>query len=446
MGEEKIGKLLLSYSLPVYASHVAGSIYSIISRAFIGNSAGVEGMAAISVYFPFSTLQMAFAFLFGMGGSLFAAITVGQGNKERANRALNTSVQLVIIFGLAIVLFGNIFMEGVMRFFGASENVLPLAKVYGRIMLIGCTFQMIHVGITNYMRVEGKTGLAMIAVLISPIINIIAACIFVLVLDWGIRGAALATVCGQVISAIFILTHFFRNKDFFRINKSVFKLDIKLCLEIMYLGMSSFIVQFCHSFVSTTMNLVTRSYGGDLAISGMGVVTTLQQFIMQPVSSISMGSQALIGYNFGSKRFDRVRELLTKGILTSTVIVVIEYIVMRLLSVQLVSIFVSNNEELVTFGSRALLTYLFVLPLIPVQLLGASFFQAIRKPITSILFNLSRQAIFLVPAVLILPRIFGIDGVLYSGPVADTVAFFVTAPIFFYNLKRLTKNSEGNLQ
>ena len=437
MGEERISKLLFTYSMPVYLSHVAGSIYNIITRVFIGNSAGVLGIAAISVYFPLSTLQMAFAFLFGMGGSTFSAIKVGEGDKETANRALNISVQMIVIVGLIIVIFGNIFLNGLLRFFGASEDVLPYARDYGRIMLIGSVFQMIHVGITNYMRVEGKTGIAMIAVLISPVINIIAACFFVLIFGWGLKGAAYATVIGQICSAGFIICHFIKNKDFFRLNRSLLKFNPKVTLEIMFMGMSSFIVQFCHSMTSTTFNLTTKAFGGDLAISGMGVVTTLQQFILQPASSISMGSQALIGYNYGLKSFDRVKELLKKGILTSTTIIVLEYIVIWLFNVQLVSIFANNNEELISFSSRALTMYMLMLPLIPLQLQGASFFQAIRKPFHSMVISLARQVIFLLPAVLILPRFFGLNGVLYAGPTADFVSFLLTVPIFFYYLKRL---------
>ena len=445
MGEEKIPKLLLAFSLPVYVSHLAGSIYNIISRAFIGNSAGVAGIAAISVYFPFSMLQMAFGFLFGMGGSTYAAIKVGEGNKPGATRALNASVLMIVSVGLVIVVFGNIFLDGLLTGFGASEDVLPYAREYGRIMLIGSIFQMIHIGITNYMRVEGKTGLAMVAVLISPVVNIISACVFILILQLGIKGAAYATVLGQICSASFIVAHFIRNKDFLKLNRTLFTFDLKLSLEIMYLGLSSFVVQFCQSMMSTTLNLITKEYGGDLAISGMGVVTTLQQFIVQPVSSVNMGSQALLGYNFGSKAFARVKELLRKGIMATTVILIVEYIIMRVFAVQLVSIFVSDNDELIAFASRALPMFLFALPLIPLQMQGAGFFQAIRKPVHSVLLSLSRQAIILVPALIILPKFFGLDGVLYAGPVADAISFCITVPILMYYLRRMT-NSETSLR
>jgi len=441
IGEEKISKLLIAYSLPVYLSHLAGTIYNIISRVFVGNSDGVVGLAAISVYFPFSMAQMAFAFLFGMGGSLYSAIKVGEGDDESANRALNASLQMILALGILIVVIGVVFAGRLMTLFGASEEVLPSAVAYCRIMLAGCVFQMIHVGITNYMRVEGKTLLAMIAVIISPVTNIIAACIFVLVLKWGIRGAALATILGQILSAGFIIAHFSGNKGMFRINLNIFRIDVRLSLEIMYLGLSSFVVQICQSMMSTTLNLITRVYGGDIAISGMGVVTTLQMFILQPVSSVNMGSQALIGFNFGSKRYDRVREIMKKGVMATTVILIVEYVIMRAFSIQLVSIFAEGNDELIAFSSRALTTFLFMVPLIPLQMQGAGFLQAIRKPIHSIILSLSRQALILIPALLILPRFFGLDGVLYSGPVADFISLGITLPIFLRHMRRLGQNN-----
>ena len=447
MGTEKISKLLFTYSMPVYLSHVAGSIYNIISRAFIGNSAGptgVFGLAALSVYFPFSMVQMAFAFLFGMGGSTFAAIKVGEGNKEIATRALNTSVQMITIVGLMMVVFGNLFLDKFLAFFGANAELLPYARDYGRIMLVGSVFQMTHIGITNYMRVEGKTGLAMIAVLISPLINIAASFYFVLYLKLGLVGAGYATILGQICSASFIIFHFIKNKGFFHLNRNLLKFDLKVTLEIMYMGMSSFAVQICQSFASTVLNVTTREYGGVLAQSGMGIVTTLQQFILQPAASISMGSQALIGYNYGSKKPDRVKELLKKGIITSTAIIIVEYIIMRMFNVELVSIFANKeNSELIAFGSKALITYMFMLPLIPLQLQSASFFQSIRKPIHSMVISLLRQVIFLIPALLILPRLFGLDGVLYASPVSDFISFGITVPLYLHQISRLGKKENG---
>lgn len=440
MGNERIPKLLLTYSLPVYVSYMGNSIYSIISRAFIGNGAdGMFGMAAISVAFPVTSILMAFAFLFGMGGSTLAAVKVGAGDKEGANKVLNHSFQLIIAFYVLYLIFGNLFLDKILIAFGASQDVLPYAMEYARILLCGGIFSMIAVGMTNYMRVEGRTGLAMISVFIGPIVNVIAACLLILVLDLGLTGAALASVCGQISCTIIILWHYFSKKSFFQIDKNFLKIDVKKYLEIMYLGLSSFAVNFCQSIVSIFLNRAAKNYGGDLAISGLGVVTTLQQFLLTPVQAINMGWQALLGYNLGAKRFDRIRQLLRTGILAAVVILSAEYICMHLFTKEMVTIFSADNPELIAFSCKALVTFLFMMPIIPIQVQGAGFFQAIRRPIHSVLLSLSRQFIVLLPALFILPRFFGIDGVLYAGPVADFISLLITLPFLIYYYRNLEK-------
>lgn len=446
MGEEKIPKLLAAYSLPVYMSYTANAVYNIISRAFIGNDTGTLGIAAISVAFPITLIQMSFAFLLGMGGSTLAAIKVGEGDKTGANRILNLSFQMIVVLGIAFTVFGNIFLDRILLTFGASRDVLPYAMEYGRILLFGCLFQMIAIGITNYMRVEGRTGLAMLSVIIGPVINIISACVLILWLRLGLKGAALANVLGQFGCAAIIAFHYVTNKGFFRLNGSILKFEYKLSLEIIYLGLSPFAVQFAQGMVSIFLNVVTRKYGGDIAISGMGIVTTLQVFILTPIQAVNMGSQALIGYNYGSKKHDRIRDLVLYGIAVTTAILIVEYVIMRVFTVRIVSLFGSEDKELTAFSARALATFLFMLPLIPTQVQGAGFFQAIRKPMYSILLSLSRQAIVFVPALVILPRFFGLDGVLYAGPIADSISFVITLPMLVYHLRKLRKSSMSQSQ
>lgn len=442
IGEANISRLLLAYSLPVYVSYIANAIYNIISRAFIGNDLGSVGLTAISVMFPVTLLQMSFGFLLGMGGSTLAAIKVGEGDKETANRILNLSFLMIVSLAAVITTFGNVFIDELLTALGASADVLPHAREFGRILLFGCVFQMTAIGMTNYIRVEGKTGLAMLSVIIGPVVNILFACLFILVFRWGLKGAALATILGQFACAILIVVHFIGNKGFFRLNKLVVRFSPKYALKILYLGLSPFTVQFCQGMVNIFLNIVARRYGGDLAISGMGIVTTLQMFVTTPVQAVNMGSQALIGYNYGCKKFDRIKELVRKGIIATTAILAAEYIVIRLFTTGIVSIFASDERELIEFSSKALVTFLFMLPLVPLQVQGAGFFQAIGKPVYSVLLSLSRQAIVLIPALFILPRFFGLDGVLYAGPVSDFISFAVTAPLLICHLKRLIPANE----
>lgn len=440
MGQEKVPKLLLSYSLPVFVSYIAGSIYNIISKAFIGNSvAGVNGLAALSVSFPVTSILMSFAFLFGMGGSTMAAIKVGEGDREGANRVMNLSMQMIVLFALAYTIVGNIFLDKILILFGASEAVLPYAMQYTRIVLCSGVFQMIAIGMTNYMRVEGKTFLAMVSVFIGPVVNIIMSFVLILWLKLALLGAALATVLGQFSCAVVIVTHYLRKDGIFKFDSSMFKFQPKIALEIMYLGLSSFAVNFTASIVSVFLNRVAKSYGGDIAISGLGVVTTLQHFLVTPISAVNMGWQALLGYNFGARKFDRMRQIVRVGILSTTVIVCLEYIAMLIFPTEMVRMFSSDSPELIAFAKKALVTYLFMLPIIPLQTQGAGFLQAIRKPIYSVILSLSRQLIILIPALMILPRFFGIDGVLYAGPLADLISVMITIPFLVYFYRNLEK-------
>ena len=442
IGVERIPKLLAAYSLPVFAGYLANSVYNIIARAFIGNSAGALGIAAISVAFPITLIQVSFAFLVGLGGSTLSAIRVGEGNKDAANRIMNSSFLMIAVLAVVFTILGNVFIYEILSLFGASREVLPYAREYGSVLLFGTLFQMISLGMTNYMRVEGKTRLAMISVIASPPVNVFFAWYFIRILHWGLSGAALATVLGQMCSAGIIVVHFLTNKDFLKVNRTIFKIDVRQYLKIAYLGLSPFAVQFTQGLMMVLLNIVIKSYGGDGAISGMGIVSTLQQFLVTPVNAVNMGSQALIGYNFGSKKYDRVRELVKKGILATTVIVIAEYIAIRVFTVQIVSLFSASDRDLIAFAGRALLIFLFMLPLIPLQVQGAGYFQAVGKPIHSILLSLSRQVFILIPALLIMPRFLGLDGILYAGPVSDFISFGITVPVFIRHLTRLGRQKQ----
>ena len=444
MRDQKVSRLLVTYSAPVFLSYLCNSVYNIISRAYIGNgSAGHLGIAALSVAFPISLVALAFAFLLGMGGSTLAAIRVGQGDKTGANRAMNMSLQLLLLVSIAITLIGNLFLDRILVAFGASEAVLPYAREYARIIVSGCVFQIVSVGMTNYMRVEGKTRLAMLAVIIGPIVNIIFSTLFIKVFDMGLTGAALATIMAQFSCTAVIVVHYIRSREFFRFNRDILAPDPKLALQINYLGLSAFALQICNGLVSILINQVARRNGGDVAVSGMGVVTTLQNFVLTITSAVNMGSQSLIAYSFGAKLYSRIRELVRKAMIGSVLIVLVEYIVLRLFPVPIASIFGKNNAEVIALSSRAMVIYLMLSPLVPIQIQGAGFFQAIKKPVTAMLLSLTRQAIFLAPLLLALTARYGTDGMFWAGPAADLLSVAVTLPMLLHYLRKLRSAADG---
>lgn len=442
MREEKIPKLLVLYSLPVFFSYICNSIDNLVCRAFIGKSVGSLGLAAIGIVFPFTLVQLSFAFLLGMGGSTLAASRVGEGRTEEANRAMNQSMQLLVVVGAVILVIANLFMDPLLVLFGASDAVLPYAREYGRILISGCMFQLISVGMTNYMRVEGKTALAMFAVILGPIVNFVLNVVLVKILDWGLTGAALATVTGHFCNTCVVVIHYIINKGMFRFNKDLFKVKFSLVGNIIYLGLSAFALQICQGLVSILLNRVAKRVGSDAAISAMSVVTTLQTFITTIVSATNMGSQSLIAYNYGAKLYGRIRELIKKAIAATVVIVLIEYVILAVFNKQIAGLF-SGDADVVNIAARAMLIYLIATPLVPFQIQGAGFFQAIKKPIISMVLSLSRQAIVLAPMLLILPKRFGMDGIYFAGPIADTVSVLVTVPLLVSYLKKM-RGMEGN--
>ena len=448
MGTEPVGKLLFTYSAPVYVAYIAGAIYNLISRALINNSPSIAPdelvikLAAISVCLPVTTIQMAFASLFGMGGSTLAAIKVGEGDKEGANVCMNRAFQMIVVFGLAYIAFGFVFLPQILRLFGASEAVLPDAMAYCRILLLGSVFQMLAIGMTNYMRVEGRTGLAMISVFIGPVFNVIFG-FLIKFLDLGIIGAAWATIIGQFSCAAVIVIHYLNPKAYFRFGKSMFGFSGKLALQIMYTGISSFTVSLCNSIVSIFLNRTAKKYGSDVAIAGLGVVTTLQHFIVTPAQAVHMGWQSIIGYNFGARLFDRIRKTVRTGILSCIVILTAEWVIMQLFAGALVTPFSKNSPELEAFAARALRIYLVMLPIIPLQQLGSGFFQAIRRPLHAVVLSLTRQLIILLPALAILPKFFGMDGVLFAQPTADFLSVLITLPFMIYFYRNLEKVRES---
>lgn len=437
LGTEKPLKLLISFSIPAIVGMLVQAMYNVISRVFIGNSVGYLGIAGITVAFPAMMVQLAFGFMVGMGATTLVSIRLGEKRKDEAEEIIGTTLILLILVSLMITFIGITFMDPLLRLFGASDQVLPYAKDYLGIVLYGTVIALLGFGMNNFLRAEGNPKKAMITMLIGSFSNIILSPIFIGVLGWGMKGAAIATVISQSISAIWIVTHFALGKGELKIRRKNLKLNPALVWTIMYFGLSPFTVQIAQSLLAALMNTSLKSYGGDLAISGMGIVTTLMSLIMMPIIGINTGVQPLIGFNFGAKKYDRVKELLKYSIIAATALATFGFIITRVFPTELIAIFNSKDSELIAFGSRALLIFLIFLPMIGFQIVGSGYFQAIGKPIHAMLLSLSRQVLIFIPALLILPRFFGLDGVIASGPVADLMSTIITGICLIWDTRYL---------
>jgi putative MATE family efflux protein len=445
LGTENPGKLLLQFSIPAIVGLLVQAFYNVIARVFIGNTVGYLGIAGITVAFPAMMIQIAFGAMVGMGATTLVSIRLGQGRKDEAERVMGNAVVLLVVSSLLISAFGLIFMEPILRLFGASDTVLPYAKDYLEIVILGTVMGLLSFGMNNFLRAEGNPNKAMITMLIGSFCNIILTALFVSVFHWGMKGAGWATIISQAVSASWIITHFALGKGELKIRRKNFRLRWGLVTTIMFMGMSPFALQFAQSVLGGVMNNSLKTYGGDLAISGMGVVMTLTALIVMPIMGLNGGAQPIIGYNFGAQKYDRVKQVLTYALMAATAIATFGFILTRIYPTQLIALFSSHDTELIAFGSRALLIFLVVLPIVGLQMVGSGYFQAIGKPLHSMMLSLSRQVLVFIPALIILPRFYGLDGVLYAGPAADIISTIITVTWLIIEVRNLNRRHRERL-
>jgi len=445
LGTENPAKLLLVFSIPAIVALLVQAFYNVVARAFIGNAVGSLGIAALTVAFPAMMVQVAFGAMVGMGATTLVSIRLGQGRKEEAEKVMGNAVVLLVITSLLISALGLTYMEPILRLFGASDAVLPYAKDYLEIVIMGTVMALLSFGMNNFLRAEGNPNKAMVTMLLGSFTNIIFTFLFVTVFRWGMKGSAWATLIAWAVSATWIITHFALGKGELKIRRKNFRLRWELVATIMFMGMSPFALQFAQSILGGLLNNSLKHYGGDLAISGMGIVMTLMSMILMPIIGVNGGAQPIIGYNFGARKYDRVMQVLKYALLGATAIAVFGFIMTRIYPVQLITLFNRQDAELIAFGSRALLIFTVAIPIVGLQMVGAGFFQAIGKPVHSMLLSLSRQVLVFIPCLLILPRFYGLDGILYTGPVADTVATIITVTWLIMELSNLKRKHQENL-
>src|SRR5690554_3718784 len=436
LGKESINKLLIKFSIPAIIGMVVNALYNVVDRIFVGNGVGKLGLAGITVEFPITLIIMAFNLLIGIGASTLISIRLGEKKDKEAQEIMGNAFILLLGLAIIITVVGLVFLDPLMGLLGANEEVLPYARDYASIILSGTIFLTIGMGMNNFIRAEGSPRVAMITMLIGALLNIALDPIFIFVFDWGIKGAALATILSKGVSAIWVL-HYLLTRSQVKLRISGIRMKWAYVTSIVAIGTAPFARQLAASLLNVILNNSLEFYGGELALAAMGIVMSVATLILMPIIGLNQGLQPIIGYNFGAGQFHRVKEALIKGLLLATAISVTGAIVINLFPTQLVGLFNSDDAELTAFGAHALTTFLFMLPLIGSQVIGASYFQAVGKPKPAAILSLSRQVLFLIPAVLILPKFFGINGVFYAGPTADALSTIVTGLWVALELRRL---------
>ncbi|MGE5549946.1 MAG: MATE family efflux transporter [Bacteroidota bacterium] len=446
LGEEGIPRLLLRFSLPAIVGTLVNALYNVVDRIFIGNGVGSLALAGATIGFPIMIVTMAFGMLIGIGANALISIRLGQDRKDEAEHIMGNAAVLLLGISLFLSALGVVFLEPLLKLFGASPDVLPYARDYLRIILWGAVFQTIGFGMNNFIRAEGNPFIAMLTMLIGAVLNTILDPLFIIGFGWGVKGAAWATILSQAAAAAWVLYHFFSGRSSLRLRPNNLRLNPAIVRGILAIGSAPFLMQLAASVLHALLNRSLVRYGGDVAISAMGVVMSILMVILLPVIGISQGAQPIIGFNYGARKYDRVKRTLKLAISAATAVVSLGYIAVMLMPEALVAAFNPGDPKLIAMGARALRTFMLVLPVVGFQIIGANYFQAVSKPKQAMILNLSRQVLILIPALLILPRFLGLQGVLIAGPIADLSSALITGLWLWFELKRLGRDHAQTLE
>lgn len=447
LGRDPIGKLLVEYSIPAIIGMTVTSLYHVTDSIFIGQGTGALGITGMAVTLPLMNVIIAFCTLVAIGGATISSIYMGQKDMERTIYVLHNVFLLLLIIGVVMTAVLLIVLDPILIFFGASEATLPYARDFMQIILLGTPISFVFIGLNNIMRATGYPKKAMLSALLTVAVNIVLAPLFIFTFKWGMRGAATATVISQFCGMIWVIIHFCRKDSFIRFRKGYYVLQKRIVKSIFAIGLAPFLLNVCASIVVIFINMSLRVYGGDMAIGSYGIINRMLILIVMIVAGLNQGMQPILGYNYGAKQFVRVRKTLWYGIAAGTVITTIGFVAFVFFPKAIVSMF-SNDPDLNHIAVEGLRISSLVFPIVGAQIVITNFFQSIGKSKISIILSLSRQMLFLVPGLIILPRFFGTEGVWISMPISDIAAFtfsIIALSLLNKKMKKEINNSEAVL-
>jgi putative MATE family efflux protein len=440
LATKNIGRLIWEYSLPAIVGTVVMSLYNIVDRIFIGQGVGPLAISGLALTFPFMILLMAFGMLVGAGAATRISITLGENNKEKAEKVLANALLLTFIISGTIVVLSFIFMHDLLRLFGGTEKTIQYAEDYMRIIIPGGILSALNFGFNNIMRASGYPTKAMYTMVVCALINVILDPIFIFVFHWGIQGAAIATNISYLVGTIWVLWHFMLPNSIIKFYRKNFRLEKDIVMSIISIGMSPFSMQLAASFIFILINTTLLQYGGDLAIGAFGIINSINTLIIMIIIGLNQGTQPIIGYNFGAGLFHRMFKTLKLGVIIATGISTFGYIIGTFYP-DVLSAFFTRDIGLRSIASKALQISIAVYPIIGFQIVVTNFFQSIGKANISIFLSLTRQFLFLVPSLIILPPIFGLTGAWAAMPVSDGLATIVSATTILYFIRKFKRNN-----
>lgn len=442
LGYERISKLLRGFAIPSITATLVSSLYNIVDQIFIGHGVGYLGNAATNVSYPLSTICLAISLLLGIGGASRFSICLGKKQPEKAAHIAGNGIFLMAAAGVLYLILGEAFLTPLLKIFGATEEVLPFAKQYAGITLLGMPFLILTNGISNLIRADGSPKYSMACIVSGAIVNTILDPLFIFGFGWGILGAALATILGQILSFVLALRYLWKFQTI-TLTRASFRIDMKDNMKTFYMGTSSCINQVAITVVQIVLNNSLTYYGAmsiygkEIPLAACGIVMKTNAILLSIIVGISQGVQPIIGFNFGAGKYKRVKQAYLLAIKWNFAVSIAGFLLFQFFPGRIISLFGEGDDLYYEFAILFMRTFLFMVLVNGVQLLSSNFFTAIGKALKGLLLSLTRQVFFLIPLILLLPLHFGIFGVLLAGPIADFIAFVVSVIFIWKEFKKL---------
>ena len=437
MGFEPIGKLMIRFAIPATIALIINALYNIVDQIFIGNMVGYLGNAATNIIFPLTVFAIAVPSLLGEGCAAFFSLQMGKGEQEKGSRGICNTLKLIISFSVALMVLSEIFMPQLCKLFGATTETMPYALYYGRIIALGFPFISIAVAMSALTRADGSPRYGMVGMLGGTIINIVLDPLFIYFGNkcWGpaagVAGAALATIAGQIFNGIWFMPYFKKFKNA-QLKKEYFRLKMPIIKQIVALGLSGFILQICVVMMTTVINNMLVKYGAesvygaDIPMAAMGITLKINSIVIYLVQGIATGTQPIIGFNYGAQKYDRTKKAFSMAVVVSTIVMFICCFVIQMFPMAIISLFGDESPLYNEFAVKSLRIYTMLCPLFGLQMTTGYFLQSVGKPLQSSLNTMTRQFITIIPIVMILSAMMGVEGTLWAGPVSDVISFLVS--------------------
>lgn len=431
-------KLLFKFSLPATIGLIVSALYNVVDTLYVGHGVGPLAIAGLAIVLPFQILMFAVGMMIGVGSGSIISRSLGKNDRHKAILTAGNGIILNFLISIIFMVPCFFFMDKILIFFGASKDVIVYSRDYMSVILLGFMFQSFDIAGNNIIRAEGKPKASMYVLILGAVLNIILDPIFIFVFKMGVRGAAIATVISQIFSTLYILLYFMFGKSVFKLNLKMFKLNYQVIKEILKIGFPSFLMSIVDSVIFIFFNRAIMKYGNDMYIAIMGISIRVMDITIMPIIGITQGFSTITGFNYGAKKYARVRFILKESFIWTTVISALSFLLVFGFPKLMLGIF-SSSQDLISIGIVPIrITTVFFITL-GIQFIGGTFFQAIGKAVPALILNIARQVVFLIPGIIILPLFFKLNGVWFSLPLSDFLSTVLTSFFVLYELKLIKK-------